>query len=111
MTFASDAGRFAAPRQTILGGVFGGIMAFVRNLAVEAARDGVRVHCISPSYVRDTPVFQRHAASGRGETAAQRAGLGLPTPKDIAPLALFLCGPDSSKMTGQIISINGGLNA
>jgi 3-oxoacyl-[acyl-carrier protein] reductase len=111
VTFASDAGRFAAPRQTILGGVFGGIMAFVRNLAVEAARDGVRVHCISPSYVRDTPVFQRYAASGRGETAAQRAGLGLPTPKDIAPLALFLCGPDSAKMTGQVISINGGLNA
>jgi NAD(P)-dependent dehydrogenase (short-subunit alcohol dehydrogenase family) len=111
VAFASDAGRFAAPRQAILGGVFGGIMTFVRNLAVEAARDGVRVHCISPSYVLDTPVFQRHAASGRGETAAQRAGLGLPTPKDIAPLALFLCSPDASKITGQIISINGGLNA
>ncbi|CAN7332265.1 SDR family NAD(P)-dependent oxidoreductase [Phenylobacterium sp. LjRoot225] len=111
VAFASDAGRFAAPRQSILAGVFGGIMAFVRNLAMEAARDGVRVHCISPSYVADTPVFERHAASGRGETASQRAGLGLPTPKDIAPLALFLCGPDASKITGQIISVNGGLNA
>lgn len=111
VAFASDAGRFAAPRQSILAGVFGGIMTFVRNLAMEAARDGVRVHCLSPSYVLDTPVFERHAASGRGETAAQRAGLGLPAPKDIAPLALFLCGPDASKITGQIISINGGLNA
>ena len=109
VTFASDAGRFAAPRQTILGGVFGGIMAFVRNLAVEAARDNVRVHCISPSYVKDTPVFERHSA--RGNTAVERAGLGLPSPKDIAPLALFLCGPDATKMTGQIISVNGGLNA
>lgn len=111
VAFASDAGRFAAPRQSVLGGAFGGIMAFVRNLAVEVACDGVRVHCISPSYVADTPVFERHAASGRGETAAQRAGLGLPTPKDIAPLALFLCGPDAAKITGQVISVNGGLNA
>ena len=111
VAFISDAGRFAAPRQSILAGVFGGIIAFVRNLAMEAARDGVRVHCLSPSYVLDTPVFERHAASGRGETASRRAGLGLPTPKDIAPLALFLCGPDSSKITGQVISINGGLNA
>lgn len=111
VAFVSDAGRFAAPRQSILGGVFGGIMAFVRSLAMEAARDNVRVHCISPSYVIDTPVFERHAASGRGATAARRAGLGLPTPKDIAPLALFLCGPDARKITGQIISVNGGLNA
>lgn len=111
VAFASDAGRFAAPRQSILAGVFGGMMAFVRNLAMEAARDGVRVHCISPSYVADTPVFERHAAGGRGETAARRAGLGLPTPKDIAPLALFLCSPGAGKITGQVISINGGLNA
>lgn len=111
VAFASDAGRFAAPRQSILAGVFGGIMAFVRSLAMEAGRDGVRVHCISPSYVADTPVFERHAASGRGETASQRAGLGLPTPKDIAPLALFLCSPDAVKITGQVISVNGGLNA
>jgi 3-oxoacyl-[acyl-carrier protein] reductase len=109
VAFASDAGRYAAPRQTILGGVFGGIMTFVRNLAMEASRDNVRVHCISPSYVKDTPVFERH--SGRGGTAAERAPLGLPSPKDIAPLALFLCGPDATKMTGQIISVNGGLNA
>jgi NAD(P)-dependent dehydrogenase (short-subunit alcohol dehydrogenase family) len=111
IAFASDAGRFAAPRQSILAGVFGGIMAFVRSLAIEVAHYGVRVHCVSPSYVLDTPVFERHAASGRGDTAAKRAGLGLPSPKDIAPLVLFLCGPGAAKITGQVISINGGLNA
>ncbi|TVV76722.1 SDR family NAD(P)-dependent oxidoreductase [Sphingomonas solaris] len=112
VTFASDSGRFAAPRQSTLGGVFGGIMAFVRNLSMEVSRDKVRVHCISPSYVADTPVFDRHAAAlGRGTSASDRAGLGLPTPKDIAPMVLFLCGPGAARITGQIISINGGLNA
>ena len=107
--FASDAGKFASPRQAIIGAAFGGIMSFARNLALEVARQGVRVHCISPSFVADTPAFERHAA--RAGTAFDRAGLGLPTPKDIAPMALFLCGPDAAKITGQIISINGGLNA
>jgi 3-oxoacyl-[acyl-carrier protein] reductase len=107
--FASDAGKFAAPRQSVIGAAFGGIMSFARNLALEVARQGVRVHCISPSFVADTPAFERHAA--RAGTAFDRAGLGLPTPKDIAPMALFLCGPDAAKITGQIISINGGLNA
>jgi 3-oxoacyl-[acyl-carrier protein] reductase len=110
--FASDAGRYASARQSIIGGAFAGIMGFVRNLAMEVSRDGVRVHCLSPSYVADTPVFARYAAAmgERGVKAQERAGLGLPTPKDIAPLALFLCGPGAKKMTGQIISINGGLN-
>jgi NAD(P)-dependent dehydrogenase (short-subunit alcohol dehydrogenase family) len=47
----------------------------------------------------------------RMETAAKRAGLGLPTPADIAPMTVFLCGPGAARITGQIISVNGGLNA
>jgi 3-oxoacyl-[acyl-carrier protein] reductase len=112
ITFASDAGRFAAPRQAIVGAAFGGLIAFVRNLAMETAREGVRIHCLSPSFVRDTPVFETFAKLGsRAEAAFARAGLGLPTPADIAPMALFLCGPGAAKITGQVISINGGLNA
>lgn len=107
--FASDAGRFAAPRQSIVGAAFGGVMSFVRNLAMEVARDGVRVHCISPSFVENTPVFEAHAH--RAGAARERAGLGLPSPADIAPMALFLCSPGAAKITGQVISINGGLNA
>ncbi len=107
--FASDAGRFAAPRQSLIGAAFGGIMAFVRNLALDVSRQGVRVHCISPSFVADTPVFEMHAA--RADAARERAGLGLPTPADIAPMVLFLCSPGAGKITGQVISINGGLNA
>ena len=107
--FASDAGKFASPRQAVIGAAFGGIMTFVRNLALEVARQGVRVHCISPSFVAETPVFEAHAA--RAGAARDRAGLGLPTPADIAPMVLFLCGTGAAKITGQVISINGGLNA
>jgi 3-oxoacyl-[acyl-carrier protein] reductase len=113
IAFISDAGIFAAPRQTMIGAMRSATIGFVRNLALEVARDGVRVHAISPSYVEETRIARQiEAASARRmETARTRAGLGLPTPADIAPLVLFLCGPGARRITGQIISINGGLNA
>jgi NAD(P)-dependent dehydrogenase (short-subunit alcohol dehydrogenase family) len=113
IAFISDAGIFAAPNQTMIGAMRAATIGFVRNLAMEVARDGVRAHVISPSYVEDTGVARRiEAASARRmETARARAGLGLPTPADIAPLVLFLCGPGAQHITGQVISINGGLNA
>lgn len=113
VAFASDAGRFAAPGQTMIGASRAAIMAFVRNLAMEVARDGVRAHCVSPSYVEGSESLKRTEARvpGRLDTARRRAGLGLPTPDDIAPLVVFLCGEGARKMTGQVISINGGLNA
>jgi NAD(P)-dependent dehydrogenase (short-subunit alcohol dehydrogenase family) len=113
IAFASDAGRFAAPRQSLIGASRAGIMGFVRNLATEVAREGVRVHCVSPSFVDDTTTARHLAQAGadRLDKARRRAGLGLPTPADIAPLVLFLCGDGARRITGQVISVNGGLNA
>ena len=108
--FVSDAGVFAAPRQSIIGAARAATIGFVRNLAVETARDGVRVHAISPGFVAGSASAGR-MGSDRMAKAATRAGLGLPTADDIAPLALFLCGPGAAKITGQVISVNGGLNA
>jgi NAD(P)-dependent dehydrogenase (short-subunit alcohol dehydrogenase family) len=113
IAFASDAGRFAAPAQSVVGASRAAIIGFVRNLAVEVARDAVRVHCISPSFVADSDSARRMGADSkeRMQRAASRAGLGLPTAEDIAPLVLFLCGPGARKVTGQIISVNGGMHA
>lgn len=110
IAFISDAGRFAAPHQTVIGAARAATIGFVRNLAMEAARDGIRAHVISPSYVADSDSAKR-MGSERMAKAARRAGLGLPTAEDIAPLAMFLCGDGATKMTGQVISVNGGLNA
>lgn len=113
IAFASDAGRFASARQAVIGASRAAIMGFVRNLAMEVARNGVRIHCISPSFVAETGLARRVAAvsAERVEKAANKAGLGLPTPDDIAPLVLFLCSDGARRITGQVISVNGGLNA
>ena len=110
IAFASDAGKFASRRQTIIGAARAAVMGFVRNLAVEAARDKIRVHCISPSYVAGSASAVK-MGSERMAKAEKRAGLGLPSAEDIAPITVFLCGQGAAKITGQIISVNGGLNA
>lgn len=110
IAFVSDAGVFAARRQTLIGAARAATIGFVRNLAVEAANDGIRVHAISPSFVEGSDSARR-IGSERMAKAARRAGLGLPAADDIAPLALFLCSDGARRITGQIISVNGGLNA
>lgn len=109
ISFISDAGLYAAPRQAIIGAARAGAIGFVRNLAREAARDGIRAHCLSPSYVEGSESARR-MGSERMASAGRRAGLGLPKAEDIAPMAVFLCSDDARKITGQVISINGGLN-
>lgn len=111
--FGSDAARFAAPGQALVGAARAGLVGFVRNLAVEVASQGVRANCILLTYLADSRSARRlsPAQAARMARAAERAGLGLPTADDVAPLALFLLGPGAAKITGQVISINGGLNA
>jgi 3-oxoacyl-[acyl-carrier protein] reductase len=111
--FAADSGRFAAPGQSMVGATRAAIMNFTRNLALEISREKVRINCVSPSFIEDSAIFDKLVAVGnsRPEKARQRAGLGLPRPADVAQLGLFLCGPGSRHITGQVISINGGLNA
>jgi NAD(P)-dependent dehydrogenase (short-subunit alcohol dehydrogenase family) len=112
--FASDSGRVAAPNQTMIGATRAAIMMFTRSLALEVAREGIRVNCVSPSFVAGTPVFDRvmqGPGASRARSAAARAGLGLAVPDDIAALVSFLCGAGSTRVTGQVISVNGGLTA
>lgn len=115
VAFGSDAGKVAAPNQTMIGATRAGAMMFIRSLALEASADAIRCNCISPTFVRDTPVYQHmmdaDGGSGRAARATSRAKLGLPTPGELAALTVFLCGPSAAHLTGQVISVNGGLTA
>ena len=93
--FASDAGKFAAPRQSVIGAAFGGIMSFARNLALEVARQGVRVHCISPSFVADTPAFE-DMPRGR-EPPLTGQGLACRHPKTSRPWRYSYAAPMRQK--------------
>ena len=112
---ASDAAKVATPGETLAGAFLAGIAMFTRTLAVEGKRNGIRANCLTPSIVCDTPFYDRLMAgpfSGKlFAKAEQAARLGVVTPKDIAPLVVFLASPAAAKLTGQSISVNGGISA
>lgn len=107
----SDAGRFAAPNQSLIGAMRAAEVGLIKNLAAEVAWEKVRMHCVSLSFVERTQVVERleEASPSRLKSARTRAGLGLPAPEDVALLVLFLCSDGARKTTGQVIRINGGL--
>lgn len=111
---ASDAGRVPTPGACLNGAAMAANIMFSRTLAVEAKRSGVRIHALTPSIVSDTRTFDRVMKAGFSERlfakAISRASLGVVGPDDVALVAVFLASPAASKMTGQVISVNGGIS-
>jgi len=115
VNIASDAAKVATPGESVIGGVMAAIVMFSRTLAMEAKRDGIRVNALTPSLVEGTATAERILARGFSQKlfqkAAKLAHLGVAQPEDLAAIALFLAGPGGAKITGQAISVNGGISA
>lgn len=113
LTIASDAAKIPTPGESVHGALMAALVMFSRTLALENARHGIRVHALTPSIVVDTISFDRMMAEPFSarlfEKARTRAALGLPTPADVAAAALYLASPAAARVTGQALTINGGL--
>lgn len=89
-----------------------GVVGLVRGLAVELARDGLRVNGIAPGYVRTAQLLsEQHSL---GPAGAEAAGAFIPMGRigeadEIADVALFLASPAARYMTGQVVAVDGGL--
>src|ERR1700716_143147 len=114
ITVASDAAKFATPGEALIGAAMAAIVMFSRTAALEAKRDGIRINLLTPSLIADTPGASLIAAdpfAGKMfERAATLAHLGVADATDLAEMALFLAGPQSRRITGQAISVNGGIS-
>ncbi len=116
INIASDAGKVATPGESVIGAGMAAIIQFTRGLAVEGKRDGIRANTITPSLVEGTPLTERLMQEGSFPAklfakARQLAHLGPTTADDLADLAFFLAGPGAARITGQAISVNGGISA
>lgn len=115
VNIASDAGKVATPGESVLGAAMAGIIMFTRTLAIEGKRDGIRANVITPSIIEGTLTYDKvmnDAFSGKlFSKAIKMAQLGVVQPDDLAGLILYLASPQASKLTGQAISLNGGISA
>lgn len=89
-----------------------GVVGLVRGLAVELARNGVRVNGIAPGYIRTAQALSRVHSLGQAglDAAAQFIPLGRHgEPEEIADVILFLASDASRYITGQVLVVDGGL--
>ncbi len=110
ITVASDAGRVGSLGETFYSGSKGAIIAFTKGLAREMARAQIRCNCIAPGPT-DTPLFHAGVSSPNLKEALIRAIplKRLAQPVEIAYAILFFASPASDYVTGQVLSISGGL--
>lgn len=114
VTVASDAGRVGSSGESVYSACKGGAIAFTKTLARELARKGVTLNALCPGPT-DTPLFRNFTADMPGgdrllEGLAKAIPLRrLGRPDDYAGMIAFLLSDDAAFMTGQTISISGGL--
>jgi 3-oxoacyl-[acyl-carrier protein] reductase len=89
-----------------------GVVGLVRGLAVELAKDGIRVNGIAPGYIRTAQLLSEENSLGPAgaEKAADFIPMGrLGEPDDIADVIAFLASNGARYMTGQVLVVDGGL--
>ncbi|PWR21628.1 NAD(P)-dependent dehydrogenase (short-subunit alcohol dehydrogenase family) [Zavarzinia compransoris] len=115
VSVASDAAKLATVGEAAIGAALAGVVMFSRTLAMETKRNGIRVNVVTPSLVSGTGTFDRINADPFAaklfSKATAMAHLGVPTAADVAEAVVFLAGPAASRISGQAISINGGISA
>jgi len=105
---ASDAGRVGSLGETVYAAAKGGVIAFTKSLARETARYNINVNSVCPGPT-DTPLFaavpEKHKEAFVRATPMRR----LAKPREIADAVLFFASAQSDFITGQVLSVNGGL--
>jgi len=110
VSVASDAGRVGSSGEAVYAACKGGIVAFSKSVAREVARQGITLNVLSPG-PSDTPLFASFDPTGKLAAALERAipMRRLGRPDDYPGLVAFLLSDDAAFITGQTISVSGGL--
>jgi 2-hydroxycyclohexanecarboxyl-CoA dehydrogenase len=115
INIGSDAGRVGSSLEAVYSGAKGGIIAFTKTLAREVATKGITANVVCPGPT-DTPSL-RAFASGAGQDGEKVIGAlvravpmkRLGTPEDIGPAVAFFASDAAGFITGQTLSVSGGL--
>ncbi|MDD7937407.1 3-oxoacyl-ACP reductase FabG [Actinomycetospora lutea] len=112
VNLASDAGRVGSSGEAVYSAAKGGVIAFTKTCAREMARHGIGVNCVCPGPT-DTALFAEFA----GDSPKLREALTkaiplrrLAQPEDLAGAVAFLASEEAAYITGQTLSVSGGLS-
>ena len=105
---ASDAGRVGSLGEAVYSAAKGGLIAFTKALAREAARYTVNVNCVCPGPT-DTPLYQAVPEKLRDAFVKAIPFRRVGKPQEVADAILFFAGRRSDYVTGQVLSVSGGL--
>ena len=108
VNIASDAGRVGSSGETVYAGTKGGIIAFTKSLAREVVRNSVRVNCVCPGPT-DTPLFAGQSEKMRIALTNAIPMKRIAQPSEIADAVLFFASDRAKYVTGQVLSVSGGL--
>jgi 3-oxoacyl-[acyl-carrier protein] reductase len=109
INISSVAAEHVNPGQTNYAASKGAINAFTRALAVELAPRNVTVNAIAPGFIEtDMSEAVRNKAGDIIKKMIPMRRVG--TPEDIAKVAVFLASADSAYVTGQVLTVDGGLS-
>lgn len=114
INIASDAARVGSSGEAVYSACKGGIISFTKTIAREHARNGIVVNAVCPGPT-DTPLLQSFAGEGEyGQKIYNGLRKAIPLkrigePKDLPGIIVFLSSSDADFITGQVISVSGGL--
>ncbi len=108
VNISSDAGRVGSMGETVYAAAKGGLIAFTKSLARELARYQINVNCVCPGPT-DTPLFQRQPERMKEALTRAIPFRRIAQPIEIAQAVLFFLSRRSDYITGQVLSVSGGL--
>jgi 2-hydroxycyclohexanecarboxyl-CoA dehydrogenase len=108
VNISSDAGRVGSMGETVYAAAKGGIIAFTKSLAREMARYRIHVNCVCPGPT-DTPLFQGQPERMREALTRAIPFRRIAQPEEIAEAVMFFLSRRSDYITGQVLSVSGGL--
>ncbi len=108
VNISSDAGRVGSTGETVYAAAKGGLIAFTKSLAREVARYHINVNCVCPGPT-DTPLFQGQPERMREALTRVIPFRRIAQPEEIAEAVMFFLSRRSDYITGQVLSVSGGL--